>query len=168
MLIGLLGDTHGRSHLAAAAVRLLAGRGVDYYIHTGDVGGGGEGAMPVLDTLAGLPAAFVWGNNDFERDALFGYAADLGLRCLGDSGTLDLGGKTLLVTHGDDLRFLQRTLDAQACDYLFTGHTHIPASRRHGRIHHINPGALYRAARRTVAVVDLTRDTVEHLDVALD
>jgi uncharacterized protein len=157
--IGILSDTHDRFETAMAAVRLLQQAGATYLIHCGDVGG-----THMLDPLAGTPAAFVFGNNDFERDELRNYASLLGIKCLGNFGVLELAGKQIAVTHGDDHRLLNRLVrPEQPLDYLLTGHTHLKHDRRVGKIRLINPGALHRAAVKTVATLDLELDELTFL-----
>ena len=77
MIIGLLSDTHNRLAAAQAAVHALRANGAQHLLHAGDVGG-----EQIIDLLAGEPAAFVWGNNDFDRVGLSAYAAHLGVNCL--------------------------------------------------------------------------------------
>ena len=153
MIIGILGDTHGRADAMAAGVKLLAAAGAQHFLHTGDVG-----STAVIDHLAGLPAAFVFGNNDWDRRGLERYAADLHVSCLGHAGELDLGGKLFYVQHGDDLRAMMRALDGQRFDYLLHGHSHLRRDDRVGRTRVINPGALHRAREKTVAVLDTATD----------
>jgi len=161
MLIGLLSDTHGRVDAAAAAIKLLRERGATYFIHCGDIG-----SLSVLDYFAGLPAACVWGNCDYDRSTLCRYADRLGIQCFGSFGELSLDGKSIALIHGDDHRLRQRLLDEQKHDYLFQGHTHSPDDLRIGRTHLVNPGALHRARTKTVALVDTAADTVELLAVS--
>src|SRR5688500_16587815 len=97
MLIGLLSDTHDKIDAMAEGMRLLRERGAEYFIHCGDVG-----SIHVLDHLAGLPAAFVWGNTDWDRMGLQRYAETIGVRCFGAYGELTLGGKEIALLHGDD------------------------------------------------------------------
>lgn len=160
MIVGLLSDTHGRVDAAAAAVRVLLDRGAEQLIHCGDVGDGAKGRA-VLDTMAGHPALFVFGNNDCDEPELARHAGDLGIACGHRHGRLDLGGRAAVVTHGDDAKLVRQVLAGQAVDYLFVGHTHVSTDRRQGRVRVVNPGALYRAAVRTVAVLDTQADTVE-------
>ena len=49
--------------------------------------------------------------------------------------------------------------------YLCHGHTHATRDERLGPTRVINPGALFRARRHTVAVLDLARDEVSFLAV---
>ena len=160
MLIGILSDTHDRADAMAAAIGVLQEHGAEYFIHCGDVGG-----EDVLDLLAGLPAAFVWGNNDYDRPSLERYAAELNVTCLGNFGQLELGQKRFAVMHGDDFSLKQRVLAGQACDYLLQGHTHLRKDERVGRIRCINPGALYRAREKTVALLDTASDALRFLVV---
>jgi putative phosphoesterase len=160
VIIGILGDTHDRADATAAGVRLLRDHGAEFFIHTGDVG-----LEEVLDQLAGLPGVFVWGNNDWDRLPLAKYGESLGLTCGGDLFRLTLEGKEIAVTHGDNDRAVRELLDDQLLDYLFTGHTHHPHDKRSGRTRWINPGALYRARRKTVATLDLATDQLTLLTV---
>jgi putative phosphoesterase len=153
MKIGILSDSHDRSEATALAVRTLTANGAEFLIHCGDVG-----SETILDYLAGTPSAFVWGNNDFDRRGLQRYAEDLGIQCLGNVGELELGGKRLVVLHGDDERTKQRLLAEQQFDYLLQGHTHVPADSRVGKTRCINPGALHRAREKTVAILDTEKD----------
>lgn len=155
MILGLLSDSHDRYDTMAAALDLLRRHGATYFIHCGDVG-----APRMLDLLAGLPAGFVWGNCDWDRPSLQRYAGDVGVTCFGTAGELEFDGKRLAVTHGDDHALVRKLLDAQSHDYLFTGHTHQRRDDRVGRTRVINPGALHRAAEKTVATLDTATDAL--------
>ena len=160
MLIGILSDTHDRVDAMAAAVRVLAGRGAQVYIHCGDVGG-----ERVLDHLAGLTAHFVTGNTDYDRQGLLRYGRSIDVSGHHPMADLTLDGKRFAVLHGDDHRLQKQLLAAQDHDYLLHGHTHLRDDRRVGRTHLINPGALHRAAEKTVALLDTATDRVEFLAV---
>ena len=160
MLIGILSDTHDRVETARAAIRILRQREAEYFIHCGDVGGEG-----VIDQLAGLQAAFVWGNNDWDRPALAKYADSIGVRCCDTFGDFELGGKKFAVIHGDDTRLKRRILDEQRHDYLLQGHTHVRRDERVGRVRVINPGALHRAKPMTVALLNTSTDVLEFIEV---
>ncbi len=161
MIVGILSDTHDKTAAAAAAVALLRRMKAEFFVHCGDVG-----SERVLDHLAGLQAAFVFGNNDYDRGGLERYAADIGVRCLGAFGELELGGKRFAVLHGDDFALRRRLFDGQAHDYLLQGHTHVAHDQRIGRIRLINPGALHRARTKSVATLDTETDALEFHTVA--
>ena len=160
MIVGLLSDTHDRADAMAAAVELLRQNGSEFLIHCGDVG-----SERILDYLAGLPAAFVWGNNDWDRLSLQRYAENLGITCYGSFGELELAGKKFAVMHGDDPRLRQRVLAEQRHDYLLQGHTHVRQDERIGVVRCINPGALHRAKEKTVAVLDTATDELTFLSI---
>ena len=162
MLLGILSDTHDRVDAMAAAMKLLREAGAEFYVHCGDVG-----SERVLDHLAGVPAAFVFGNTDWDRAALARYAESIGVACHGSFADLDLGGKRIAVTHGDDFRLKQRLIAEQKHDYLLQGHTHVRADTRLGATRLINPGALHRAREKTVALLDTTTDTLKFLAVSV-
>ncbi len=143
MLIGILSDTHDHVEITTAAVALLQKRGAEYFIHCGDVG-----SEKVLDQLAGLKAAFVFGNTDWNRDELERYAGMIGVGCHGVFADLELAGKRVAVLHGDDDLLRQRLLSAQRHDYLLHGHTHVRLDDRVGRTRIINPGRFTALAKR--------------------
>jgi putative phosphoesterase len=160
VIVGILSDTHGNADIAAVAVQLLLSHGAQYLVHCGDVGG-----ESVLDTLAGHPSMFVFGNNDWDRRPLAEYAKQIGVACGDEEGKLSFDNKLAIVTHGDDSRIVSAVLQAQIVDYLFLGHTHRTLDTRKGKVRIINPGALYRASRKTVAVLDTQSDVLEFLTV---
>jgi predicted phosphodiesterase len=88
----------------------------------------------------------------------------IGVTCLGASGVLTLAGKTIAITHGDDARIMSRFQRA-GHDYLLTGHTHLRHDRRMEGTRWINPGALYRAAVKSVALLDLSTDTLDFVTI---
>ena len=159
LLIGILSDTHDQVARTAGAVALLIEQGAEVLIHCGDLTG-----PDVVYACAGRPAYFVFGNNDFDEDGLRRAMAAVGATCLGQGGEVELGGKRVAVTHGDLDRELRR-LTMAAPDYLLYGHSHRAADERLGPTRWINPGALHRAARRTVALLDLDSDALRFLDI---
>lgn len=163
MLIGILSDTHGRAQMTAAAVALLRDRGAEFFIHCGDIGG-----ENVLDELAGLPCAVVFGNTDWDRDKLARYAARLGIQVGDPFADLELAGKRLAVLHGDDHELMQQLLASQQYHYLLHGHTHVRCDQRVGRTRVINPGALQRARKKSVATLDLAADSLSFVEVAAE
>jgi hypothetical protein len=160
MLVGILSDSHGKAAITTAAIQLLIAQGAEYLIHCGDIG-----TESVLDALAGHPSMFVFGNNDWDRRGLTEYAKTIGVACGQDEGKLSFNNKLAVVTHGDDSRIVNRILDAQLVDYLFLGHTHLTMDTQKGRVRIINPGALYRAARKTVALLDTQSDELKFIPV---
>jgi putative phosphoesterase len=160
VIIGILSDSHDREETMAAALRLLAGAGAEFYIHCGDIG-----SERCIDLLAGLKSAFVFGNTDFDRAGLARYAASIDVPCYGNFADLTLAGKRIAVIHGDDFKLKQRLVHEQAHDYLMQGHTHIRADEKIGKTRLINPGALHRAAQKTVATLDTERDKLNYVTV---
>ena len=161
MRIGILSDTHDRVEAMAAAMEVLRRHGAEFFIHCGDVG-----SERVLDHLAGVPSAFVFGNTDWDRAPLERYAGQIGVACHGALADLELGGKKIAVTHGDDFKLKQRILAEQRHDYLLQGHTHVREDKRIGKVRLINPGALHRAKEKTVALLDTDTDRLTFLVVA--
>ena len=133
MRIGILSDTHDQVERTSRAVRRWSPQGAEVLIHCGDLTG-----PDVVYECAGLPAYFVFGNNDFDEAGLRRAMAGIGAVCLGAVGEIELGGKRIAVTHGDSAREIRR-LAGSSPDYLFFGHSHWPADERQGPTRWINP-----------------------------
>lgn len=171
MILGILSDTHGQRRRAAAAIRLLRAAGATALVHCGDVGD-----AEVLEELAGLPGWIMPGNTDFADIRLAAHAEALGLVVATTVPLrLRLADRGLAVFHGHEPQFarlVDETLTAGAlpadyadCQYILHGHTHIASVTPLGTARLVNPGALQRAPRHTVATLDLARDVVEFLRV---
>ena len=153
MLIGILSDSHGRHLAVRQAIALFDQLGVAHIIHCGDVG-----SPEVFDEMLGRPCTFVWGNMDFPDEGLLTHARATGLPIPAEIPTrLELDGKRIAVFHGHEPGFSDavRRLDV---DYILHGHTHVVCDERLDGKRIINPGALFRAARKTVATLDTTTD----------
>lgn len=155
--IGLLSDSHGEAARTGRALDLLLDRGADLLIHLGDLG-----SEAVVDRLAGLPAMIVLGNVD--PPSLGRYAEWLGIAADSRAVHLQVGGRRLAATHGH-LEEVWTDLVATAPDYLLHGHTHEVRDERHGGIRFVNPGAVDRADRWTVAMLEPEFDRLEIMDI---
>ncbi len=127
--------------------------GVSHVIHCGDIG-----SPDVFDEMIGRPCTFVWGNMDFPDDGLLAYAQSLGLPIPDEVPVrLELDGKRFAVFHGHEPGFDAAILRLEV-DYFLHGHTHVACDERRSGKRVINPGALHRAARKTVATLDTKKD----------
>jgi putative phosphoesterase len=156
MQIGIVSDTHSRNVTAGLALAELRERGITTVLHCGDI----EGPETVA-LFRGLTAHFVFGNCDYEREAIREAVAAIGATLHEPFGNLELEGKRVAFVHGDDKALLRDLEHSEAFDYLFYGHTHHWEEHRTGPTRVINPGALHRANPRTLAVLDLATDEVE-------
>jgi putative phosphoesterase len=161
MLVGIMSDSHGRAHPVRTAASLFSQLGVSHVFHCGDVGG-----VEVFDELLTLPLTFVWGNTDFPAGGLLRYLHTVKIAAPdGAPARVTLDGKTFAVFHGHepDFEFAADRLDV---DYILHGHTHEQRDDRTARTRIINPGALHRAKRKTVATLDTASDTLIFHDIA--
>jgi hypothetical protein len=160
MLLGILSDTHDRLKRTEAAVQLLLDSGAETLIHCGDLT-----EPDIVDACGVVPCHFVLGNNDADNvPALIRAIADVKGGFLGWAGEVILAGKRIAVTHGHLHTDMRRLLAAKP-DYLLYGHSHWPDDRWDGGIRWINPGALHRAEKLTVALLDLEQDKLKFLTV---
>lgn len=165
--LGLLSDSHGRASTTQRAVELLLEAGADVLIHLGDVG-----TVQVIDAmLATHPATgqpievhMVFGNTDWDARALAEYARHMGMTVHEPSGTLEVDGSTVLFTHGHLDAVLRQLLEREP-DYLLHGHTHRVQDQQQGATRVINPGALFRASKYTVATLVPATGALEVLEL---
>lgn len=160
MLLGILSDTHDRLARTEAAINLLKAEGAETLIHCGDLTG-----PAIVTACAVLPLWFVLGNNDADTVRSLEKAAEAaGATCLKWGGEITLAGRRIAVAHGHVTGDL-RPLLARKPEFLLTGHTHQVRDTSDGVTRRINPGALHRASRFTVALLDLKSDALRILDV---
>jgi putative phosphoesterase len=142
------------------AMALFDSLGVTQVLHCGDVGG-----MDVFDEMAGRKVAFVWGNTDEPEAGAEAYLHTVGIAPPREVPVrLECDGKRIAMFHGHEEGFA-RALRALDVDYLFHGHTHVARDEKFSGKRVINPGALHRAARKTVATLDTVTDCVTFHEV---
>jgi putative phosphoesterase len=160
MKIGILSDSHGRHDRVRRALAVLRRRGVQTVLHCGDVDD-----PATVEEFRGFDAHLVFGNCDYDREALRAAAAEVGATFHEPFGSLERDGVTLAFVHGDDRGLLADLERSGAFDYLFHGHTHQADDRRSGPTRVINPGALQRARPKTFVVLDLASGEAESVEV---
>ena len=166
-VIGLLSDSHGRAAITRRAVKLLADQGARILLHLGDLGSTAviDALAPDPDTTGPISASrLVFGNTDFDIEPLGSYARALGIGVDHPVGSLDCDGRLVVFTHGHDESAMRLAVGQQAA-YLCHGHSHEQRDERIERTRVINPGALFRAAKHTVAVLDTAADRLTFFDV---
>ena len=160
MLVGILADTHDEFDRTENAVDQLCQLGVSSLFHCGDLF-----SARIIEICCRLPFYFVFGNHDADMTRILQEAAEqYGASCLEWGGQIKLCGKTIAMVHGHLTSDLQPLLKDQP-DYLFSGHFHEPKDWMVERTRRINPGALHRADRFTVATLDLQSDELTFFDV---
>lgn len=157
MKIGIISDTHGDHQGTIAAVELFRERKVQRIIHCGDIGT----AETVLLFDRGIATDFVFGNCDMNTKSLKEAILERGFTCHERFGALELEGKSIAFLHGDDHQRFERELSGGAWDLLCYGHTHIADLRLHAHTLVLNPGAIYRSAQPSIALVELPEMNVQ-------
>lgn len=165
--LGLLSDSHGRASTTQRAVDLLIESGAETLIHLGDVG-----TVQVVDALlaqnpvTGQPIEvhLVFGNTDWDARALGAYARELGMHVHEPGGVIEVDRMKVAFTHGHVDAVMQQLL-ADEPDYLLHGHTHRAIDTHKGSTRVINPGALFRASKYTVATLIPSTGRIELLEL---
>ena len=160
MILGILADTHDELDRTRVAVSILLKAGAEALVHCGDLA-----SPPIVEELAVLPSWFVFGNHDSDMVPYLEEAATAtGVVCLGWGGVIEMSGHRIGVAHGHLTTDIRRVL-ADEPDFLLLGHSHIPDDSRVGTVRRINPGAIHRAERFTVAVLDLANGKLQLIQV---
>ena len=154
MRIGVLSDTHGHRARTARAVEVFRSRRIDLVIHCGDIG-----SPEIVELLAPWPANFVFGNVDDPAE-LRPAMVRLGKVCHERFGSIDLDGLHVAFLHGDDGQQFCQAPGSGRWDLLCFGHSHAAEISQRGPTKLLNPGAVDRAARPSVAIVEIPSLTV--------
>jgi|TARA_B100000959_G_C14962387_1_gene616310 hypothetical protein len=147
-LIGFLSDSHGECLRTRHAIELLTTLKCDRIVHLGDIE-----THEVLDELAGHNVTLVFGNCDYVT-RLLDYAIALGLDVQHPAGTLHVDGIAIAFLHGHDMQQYRKFIEDGKIDIIAHGHSHEIRDEVVENTRCINPGALHRAPRYTVAVLD--------------
>jgi putative phosphoesterase len=158
--IGILSDTHDQFDRTRRAVKLLRAAGAEALFHCGDLT-----SPEIIEICAGQMVHYVYGNNDFDTEDLARAMKAVDAVNLQWEGTIELHGCRIAMTHGDRSTSWRRLI-AEEPNYLLSGHTHEASDQRHGPVRFINPGALHRARRHSVALLDLASDELTILNVS--
>jgi uncharacterized protein len=156
MRIGVISDTHGQVTSARDALRVLDAFGVAMILHCGDVG------IEIIPLLKGRKVHVVCGNTD-DPDRLRRALNDPGHTFHNHLGRLEIGGCRVALLHGDDEKLLHQTIHSGQCDLVCHGHTHAFSSSHQRGTLVLNPGALSRTQRPSVAVVEIPSLEVTHV-----
>jgi uncharacterized protein len=149
MKIGVLSDTHGEVWAVQQVTCILRDLGVSLTIHCGDVG------TDVVPLLKGFRAHFVHGNMD-DPEQLRDAITDPQHTFHEELGTLELAGRRVAFLHGHDVKLLHHTVHSGHWDLVCHGHTHAFSSSFEGQTLVLNPGAVARSKRPSLATVDLS------------
>jgi putative phosphoesterase len=148
MKIGVLSDTHGEAAAVECACRILRDQGVQLAIHCGDIG------PSIIPLFNGLTTHFVFGNVD-NLEEIRQAITDPEHKLHDHFGTLEVGGCQVAFMHGHDIRLLHTTIHSGRYDLVCHGHTHVFSRNYEGRTLVLNPGALSRTIRPSVAIVEI-------------
>ncbi|MFP4104468.1 MAG: metallophosphoesterase family protein [Phycisphaerae bacterium] len=163
MKIGLLSDSHGKTDRVREAAAMLVSRGAEHLVHCGDIN-----SIECVHALAQtrVPCHIVAGNTDRHVQTMVSIASMEAVEFDWEVVEVPLGdGEHLVATHGHDQTLLNELVLGGQFPYVCHGHTHKQKDERIRGVHVINPGALYRARRHTVALLDTESDTVEFIEV---
>jgi len=79
-------------------------------------------------------------------------------------GRVSVAGKTIAFTHGHLPALIHEAIDERV-DFLLHGHSHQVRDEVVGATRVVNPGALFRAARYTVALLDPVANEVTWIEI---
>lgn len=150
MRLGIVSDTHGHADHTRPAIRLLESLEVDRVLHCGDIG-----SAEVVAMLEPWPTHFVFGNCDYDKLQLKQAIESHGQSCHGMFGDLEFEGVRIALLHSHERRKFQEVLESSEYQVVCYGHTHLAENEHRGGKLVLNPGALYRAAKHSIAVLEL-------------
>lgn len=160
MRLGIVSDTHGHTDHTRPAIRLLESLDVNAVLHCGDIG-----TAEVVKLFAAWPTHFVFGNCDYDHAGLAKAIEAAGQQCHGLFGDLEFEGTRIALLHSHERSRFQSVLDNPAYQVVCFGHTHVAEKLQHNGKLVLNPGALYRAAKHSIAILDLPQCEAEIIEL---
>ncbi|MCO6043615.1 YfcE family phosphodiesterase [Aeoliella sp. ICT_H6.2] len=160
MRLGIVSDSHGHTDHTRPAIRLLESLQVDAVLHCGDIGSG-----EVVKMFAAWPTHFVFGNCDYDQSGLAKAIEDAGQHCHGLFGDLEFEGTRIALLHSHERNRFQSVLDNPVYRAVCYGHTHVAEKLEHNGKLVLNPGALYRAAKHSIAILDVPQCEAEIIEL---
>lgn len=164
MKIGILSDTHNHTRNTQAALEVFRQNGISKLIHCGDVT-----AAQIILLFAGWDVAFVFGNMDTNRDELIAATKMIGVMPPQYSRGVEVDGRLIGVTHGNDHNELYRLIMSGKYLYVCHGHTHERRNEFQSAygVRLINPGALggNKPQSRSVCILDTAADEVQFIEL---
>ena len=157
MKLALLSDSHDNEGPSRKAAKRVKESDAELAIHLGDIT-----TPDSMEFFGDLNVQFVFGNNDWDQEALQERAKELGIGPIEQTLELELAGKRIFCLHGDNRRLARHVLDSQSFDYLLHGHTHFASDEQDGATRVICPGALYRAQESSIAFLHLETGELEY------
>lgn len=152
MKIGVISDTHDNVKNLLLATRYLNAQKVDLIYHCGDW------ISPfIFEFFYGVckpsaPVKGVLGNNEGDRYRLLQRIAENNFPLTLEPYTLtdEIGGRKIILYHGQDPKITKSLLQAGQYDVVFTGHTHQPLIETVNKTLHVNPGTVCDAAKSRI------------------
>lgn len=163
MKIGIISDTHNEVEMVKKAISVFESRKVELIVHAGDLT-----SPKMLELFKGLNVRFVLGNCDLDAEAINSKSEELGFGCVENCCELEIGGKKILLFHGNDIPLFRRAVSSEKYDYIIKGHTHTYENYVSHKTRIINPGSIYREDERTISVLDTVTDRVEKIKIEVE
>lgn len=163
MIIGIVSDTHGNARRLKMALEVFIANSAQAVVHCGDIG-----SLECVELLeaAPVPAYLVAGNVDRHVERLEATCRQGNIHFAWEVVVVDIDrGRHLAATHGHNDGVLGELIAGGQFPYVCHGHSHCLRDERIADVRVINPGALQRAARPTVAILDTQADKLVVCDI---
>jgi putative phosphoesterase len=159
--LGIISDTHGCLDKTALAVQLFRSQKVQEIIHCGDICD-----ESTVRLFYGIETHFVFGNMDDDNSEELCFAIKNTANHFHNwFGSIDRLGKRIAFLHGHESDKFDQELENGNWDLLCYGHTHVAALHTQGTTLLLNPGALVRVSKPSVAIVTLPDLIVEQFSL---
>src|SRR3989339_2109171 len=132
MKIGIISDTHDNAENLLKAVKIFNKNKVNLVIHCGDWV---SPFMPNFCKNLKAKVISIFGNNEDYKYGFLTKQKEKGwnIEFYNTHVELDVGGRKVIVYHGDAKPLTKALIDSQNYDAVFTGDTHSPLIERKGK-----------------------------------
>ncbi len=157
MKVGILSDTHNDITAVQRILHHFRDQNITTMIHCGDVT-----SPETMKHFSSFTVHLAYGNGDYFTGALNETLLLFGTNSTAKRiNTVSLGGKSIVIAHGNYEQELHQLITSNRFDLVFTGHTHLRQNVLVGKTKVINPGAASRTGNHpaySYAIYDFEKE----------
>ena len=162
MYFAALSDTHGYKLHTQRTVEILKSFDPVAVLHCGDIG-----SLQIPELLGQWPTHYVCGNVDSRLKGLEAAILQAGGIYHHEFGDITIEDLRIALLHSHIPQTLDKAIQGGLYDVVCYGHTHQAEYHMDAKTLVVNPGALYRARRHTIAIFELGKKppAIWHVEV---
>ena len=158
MLLGIISDTHDEKEKILKAIQIFRDESVSKIIHLGDFV-----SPEIIYLFEGWDISAVLGNNDRDEEGILKVFEEIGGRLEKEILEFNVDGIKVCAYHGTKPAMRRRLIDSKKYNLFLYGHTHKAEKKKIKKTLCVNPGALKRVIKPSIALYDTLTKEANHI-----